>query len=168
MYWYRYITGKQTILALLVYNLLLKYIHNNIYNLKLISSVKYVLDDIGYTYYGYHSVVRVLVPRLLILGLVTIIYNHGILILIARLRLQVKSIANTVIFEIHLSFFGEKTHWCPLLHFRLSYHNLPRWKMYRYKIDYVLYVAILISEINFMTFLPVYYNTCQYKKLYNS
>ena len=93
MYWYRLITGRQSILALPMYKLLLKDIHN-VYNHKWIISVKYVLDDVGNTYiYGYHNVVRSLVPQcydqLLMLGLMTNIYNQGILILTARLRFQV-------------------------------------------------------------------------------
>ena len=63
MYWYRLITGKQSILALPMYKLLLKDIHN-VYNHKWIISVKYVLDDVGNAYiYGYHNVVRSLVPQ---------------------------------------------------------------------------------------------------------
>ena len=50
MYWYHLITGKQSTLALPMYKLLFKDIHN-VYNHKCIMSVKYVLDDVGYTSY---------------------------------------------------------------------------------------------------------------------
>ena len=43
-----------------------------------------------------------------------------------------KLLKNTVIFETYLSPLEKITHWCPLLRFRLSNHNLPtetgRWK----------------------------------------
>ena len=64
---------------------------------------------------------------------------------------------NNVISETYIALL-EKKHWCLLLHGRLSNHNLPietgRWKLYYYKIEYVYYVAIVISEMNFITFLP--------------
>ena len=49
IYWYRSITGKQSKLALMVYKLLLKDVHNNVYNDKWIALVKSVSDDAGCT-----------------------------------------------------------------------------------------------------------------------
>ena len=89
----------------------------------------------------------------------TSIYNNGILILIARLRLQVMNFWKKYCYICNIPSGLEKKHWCPLLSYRLSNHNLPiatgGWKMYYYKIEYVHYITIVISEMNFITFLPV-------------
>ena len=67
-----------------------------------------------------------------------------------------KVLKNCVIFEAYLSLLENKTHWCPLLGFKLSNNNLPtemvRWKMYYYKVEYVHYVAKVILQMNFITF----------------
>ena len=77
-------------LGLIVYTLLLKDVHNNVYNHKWIALVKSVLDDDGSSYIWLSQYIEITsdsVSRTIINT--RLIYNYGILILIARLKLQV-------------------------------------------------------------------------------
>ena len=49
-FWFRLLTGKQSKLSLLVYNLLLNDMNNHVYNHKWLLFVKSILDDAGYTH----------------------------------------------------------------------------------------------------------------------
>ena len=49
-FWLRLLTGKQSYLSLLVYNLLLNDMNNHVYNHKWLLFVKSNLDDSGYTH----------------------------------------------------------------------------------------------------------------------
>ena len=49
-FWFRLLTGKQSKLSLLVYNLLLNDMNNHVYNNKWLLFVKSILDDAGYTH----------------------------------------------------------------------------------------------------------------------
>ena len=49
-FWFRLLTGKQSKLSLLAYNLLLNDMNNHVYNHKWLLFVKSILDDAGYTH----------------------------------------------------------------------------------------------------------------------
>ena len=136
MYWYRLITGKQSILALPMYKLLLKDIHN-VYNHKWIISVKYVLDDVGNTYIWLSQcseIASASMLRLVINAWLNDKYLQSRYTYIdsASKVSSNKVLKNCVIFETYLSLLENKTPWCLSLLFKFSNNNLPtemdRWE----------------------------------------
>ena len=124
-FWFRLLTGKQSKLSLLVYNLLLNDINNTAYNRKWI--VKSILDDAGYTHIWISQCE----------GITSVSVFKHILMQGLQINIDLQSwyayadnsskASNYKIFRhtFALEIYMERKYWCPLTRFRLSNHNLP-------------------------------------------
>ena len=135
-FWFRLLTGKQSKLSLLVYNLLLNDMNNHVYDQKWILFVKSFLDDAGYTHIWISQCDGITCASVLkqyINARLTDQYLHSWYAYIdnSSRSSNYKLFKHTFAFETYITILENK-YWCPLIRFRLSNHNLPietgKWK----------------------------------------
>ena len=162
-FWFRLLTGKQSKLSLLVYNLLLNDMNNHVYDHKWLLFVTSILDYAGYTHIWISQcdgITSTDVLKIYINAMLTGQYLQSWYAYIdnSSKASNYKLFKHTFAFETYITIV-EKKYWCPLIRFRLSNHNLPietgRWENVQYKTEYVHYAITLISGMSFIIYLHV-------------
>ena len=130
-FWFRLLTGKQSKLSLLVYNLLLNDMKNHVYNHKWLLFVKSILDDAGYTHIWISQCDGITSAAVFKKYINARLQSWYAYIDNSFKASNYKLFKHTFVIETYIIIL-ERKYWCPLIRFRLSNHNLPietgRWE----------------------------------------
>ena len=111
-FWFILLTGKQSKLSLLVYNLLLNDMNSHVYNNKWIVFVKSILDDAGYTHIWISQCEGItsesVFKNILMQGLHINSFSHGMHTLTTNPKLQIINYSNIHLHSKHISQFWKK------------------------------------------------------------